>query len=149
MANVEVIKKFWNSFKMKFGITHDDYQAWAFGDTPEMANQLADLIVKGIKTATTSAYDLYEKDEPLPQVGEYNIILDGSSAPVAIIKTVVVEIVPFNEVTWEHAYHEGEGTRSPTGAVFTNPFSNRNMQKPVWNFITLGNVQDKRVAMSI
>lgn len=27
-------------------------------------------------------------------------------------KTVVVETVPFNQVSAEHAYHEGEGTRS-------------------------------------
>ena len=31
------------------------------------------------KTATTSSYPLYAlENEPLPQVGEYNIILDGN-----------------------------------------------------------------------
>ncbi|MCL1631981.1 ASCH domain-containing protein [Sporolactobacillus sp. CPB3-1] len=112
MANDEAIKKFWNDFKMKHSLAQDDYQAWSFGYTAETANELADLVVQGIKTATASAYELYEKDEPLPQVGEYNIILDGSGLPVAVTKTVVVEIIPFNAVSWEHAYHEGEGDRS-------------------------------------
>ncbi|BBN99796.1 ASCH domain-containing protein [Sporolactobacillus terrae] len=114
MANDEAIIKFWNEYKTKQGLTHDNYQAWAFGNTPEMADDLAELVVRGIKTATTSAYELYEKEEPLPQVGEYNIILNGNDEPEAITKTVVTEIVPYNLVTWEHAYHEGEGDRSLT-----------------------------------
>ena len=32
------------------------YEAWAFGEAPD---KLADLVVRGIKTATCSAYDLY------------------------------------------------------------------------------------------
>lgn len=112
MANEALTKKFWKVFKMQQGITRDSYQAWSFGDTPEMADQLAELVVRGMKTATTSAYELYEADEPLPQPGAYNIILDGRGEPVAVTKTVVTEIVPFQSVSWEHAWHEGEGNRS-------------------------------------
>ena len=53
------------------------YSAWGFGDAPD---QLADLVLKGIKTATASAHDLYfmeGKEEPLPQPGDYSIILDS------------------------------------------------------------------------
>ncbi|WP_010630568.1 ASCH domain-containing protein [Sporolactobacillus vineae] len=112
MTNEASIKKFWKAFKVQQEITHDNYQAWSFGYTPETADQLAELVVRGVKTATTSAYKLYEADEPLPQPGEYNIILDGSGEPVAITKTVVTEIVPFQSVSSEHAWHEGEGDRS-------------------------------------
>ena len=33
------------------------YEAWAFG---EASDKLAELVVQGIKTATCSAYDLYQ-----------------------------------------------------------------------------------------
>ena len=39
-----------------------------------MADELADLVNWGIKTATTGAYELYEEDEEIPKVGEYNIL---------------------------------------------------------------------------
>lgn len=42
-----------------------------------MADELAELVNCKIKTATTSAYELYEAGEHIPQVGEYNIILNG------------------------------------------------------------------------
>lgn len=42
-----------------------------------MANELARLVIIGQKTATTSAIELYEPDEHVPQVGDYNVILDG------------------------------------------------------------------------
>ncbi len=106
------IKAYWQSFVSKHHLQNATYSAWAFGNSPEMANELADLTFKGIKTATTSAYDLYEENEPYPQVGEYNIILDGSGHPVCITQTVVTEIMPYKNMTAEHAYHEGEGNRT-------------------------------------
>lgn len=112
MENEAAIQQFWNTFKAKQGLTNANYLAWSFGNNPEMANRLAELVVKGVKTATTSAYALYEENEPLPKVGEYNIILNGNGEPVAITQTVVTEIIPFDSVSWEHAYHEGEGDRS-------------------------------------
>lgn len=112
MENQTAIQEFWEAFKSKEGLTDANYQAWAFGDSPEMANHLAELVVKGIKTATTSACALYEENEPLPKVGEYNTILNGIGEPVVLTKTVVTEIVSFDAVSWEHAYHEGEGDRS-------------------------------------
>lgn len=48
------------------------------------ADELAKPVKDGIKPATTSAYELYELDEDIPQAGEYNIILDSSTQPVCI-----------------------------------------------------------------
>ncbi len=43
------------------------YEAWSFGGDPD---GLAALVAAGIKTATSSAYDIYAIDgEPLPHVG--------------------------------------------------------------------------------
>ena len=87
-----------------------DYEAWAFGGAPD---ELAELVLNGIKTATASAYPLYEQEqEPLPQVGEYNVILNAKDEAVCVTKTTKVCVVPFREVSADHAYREGENDRS-------------------------------------
>lgn len=87
----------------------DVYQAWAFGVE---ADALANLVVSGQKCATTSLYVWYERgEERLPQVSNYNIILNGRDEAVCIVETTKVIVVPFNEVTEEHAFKEGEGDR--------------------------------------
>ncbi|MBU3229044.1 hypothetical protein [Clostridium algidicarnis] len=51
------------------------YDAWHFGGDDPTANELAKLVVNGIKMATASAYQLYEIDNsPLPPIGGLNII---------------------------------------------------------------------------
>lgn len=57
------------------------YEAWRYGsDTPD---KLAGLTASGIKTATASAYPLYEYENcDLPKVGDYNIFADGWYRPV-------------------------------------------------------------------
>ncbi|HFU3698162.1 ASCH domain-containing protein [Streptococcus suis] len=85
-------------------------EAWAFGAVPD---ELADLVARGIKTATSSAYPLYELEgEEIPQTGGYDIILDSQGNSVCIIETTKVYIAPFSQVTEEHAFKEGEGNRS-------------------------------------
>ncbi|EJN99184.1 hypothetical protein AWRIB318_1749 [Oenococcus oeni AWRIB318] len=109
MNNIEA---YWSAFKNKNNITTDKYSAFAFGWPESMQNELAELVKSGIKTATTSAFELYEPNEEIPLIGEYNIILDGWGNPVCITQTKVVETVPFNLISQEHAFHEGEGDRS-------------------------------------
>lgn len=86
------------------------YQAWPFGEAPD---KLAELVRQGIKTATCSAYDLYQAgNEPLPQAGDYSIILNSKNEAVCIIQTTKVYVTEFNQVSAEHAFKEGEGDRS-------------------------------------
>ena len=41
------------------------YEAWSFAEAPD---KLAELVVRGVKTATCSAYDLYRiNSEPIPR----------------------------------------------------------------------------------
>lgn len=88
----------------------ENYEAWAFGGDPD---GLADLVLRGIKTATASAYVLYElENEPLPQVGAYSVILNSKDEAVCIIQTTKVDVKAFNQVSEEHAYKEGERDRS-------------------------------------
>ncbi|MCL2784444.1 MAG: ASCH domain-containing protein [Propionibacteriaceae bacterium] len=84
--------------------------AWSFGDSPEMANELLALVLEGKKTATSGLYQEYvDEDEPLPQVGDLSIIMDGQSEPKVLIQEAEVRIVPFIEVSEEQALAEGEG----------------------------------------
>ncbi|MGX7109446.1 ASCH domain-containing protein [Facklamia miroungae] len=109
----DLIKKYWKKFCEEKQLDEEtEYDAWSFGNTKQMADELAELVNKGIKTATTSAYELYEQDDLLPEVGEFNIILNGSGEPVCITQTKVVYIMPYNLISPEHAWHEGEGDRS-------------------------------------
>ena len=88
-------------------------EAWSFGDSPQMANELGDLVLRGIKTATCSALWEYEADgESLPQANELSIILDGDEQPLCVVETTEVAIRPFNEVDAQFARDEGEGDRS-------------------------------------
>lgn len=86
------------------------YEAWAFGGAPD---KLARLVVSGIKTATCSALVLFElEDEPIPKPGDYSVILDSVGNAVCIIRTTRVYVVPFEDVSKDHAFKEGEGDRS-------------------------------------
>ena len=98
-------EEFWK----QSGLT-GEFSAWAFG---EAQDQLADLVKRGIKTATCSAYDLYAvKKEPLPSAGEYSVILDAKGEAVCIIRTSKVYVTEFENVSAAHAFKEGEGDRS-------------------------------------
>lgn len=106
--------------------------AWSFGDSPEQADRLLEVVLEGRKTATASAYWEYEEQErrrveaeqadaaegdlltrtevdvALPEPGLLSIVLDGSQTPKALIRTTHVDVVRFGDVDEEHARREGE-----------------------------------------
>ena len=99
----------WERFCEKSGIKAD-YDDWAFGGAPDA---LAELVLNGTKTATASAYPLYEQEqEPLPKAGDYSVILNTKGEAVCIIRTTKVYVVLFREVSADHAFREGEDDRS-------------------------------------
>jgi len=86
------------------------YEAWSYGDA---ADELAELTRSGIKTATASAYPLYELEgEPLPEAGGYSIVLYSDGSAACVIRTEKVYVTPFREVSETQAFREGEGDRS-------------------------------------
>ncbi|MBR3151387.1 MAG: GNAT family N-acetyltransferase [Erysipelotrichaceae bacterium] len=94
----------------KSGLT-GEYDVWSFGDAPD---ELAFLVLAGIKTATSSAYDCYQYDEEeeLPVTGGYSVITDSKGNAVCIIREGRIRIVPYRDIDAVHAYKEGEGDRS-------------------------------------
>ena len=102
----------WGKFAAQQGLKDCPFEAWSFG---ENADLLAGLVADGTKTATSSAYPLYQLDgEPLPCEGQYSVILNSRDEAVCIIRTKKVCTVPFDKVSAEHAAREGEGDRSLT-----------------------------------
>lgn len=87
--------------------------AESFGDSPELADTIAQLIVSGQKTATSSGFELYMHDhEPMPEVGDVNVVLDGHEQPVAVTYLEDTFIQPFGSVDETQARLEGEGDLS-------------------------------------
>ncbi len=91
-------------------------EGWHFGGKGSgLEDELAALVLKGIKTATSSWYESYSVEkEPIPKVGEQSYILNSKDEPMCVIEVTQVEIRPFLEVSNDHAYLEGEGDRSLT-----------------------------------
>ena len=82
----------------------------AFGFTPQDATEIAQLVLKGVKTATGSPLWSYEADrKELPRTGDLWIVIDGNSRPVCITRTTNVEILSFDEIGEDYARWGGEG----------------------------------------
>ena len=109
----EQIKDYWFNFlRDKNSLYYPLGDITVFGSEGPVAEELSKLVYDGVKTATSSSYELYEPTEYMPQVGDYNIILNGKNEPICITETLVTEVVSFKQISAEHAYHEGEGDRT-------------------------------------
>ena len=80
-------------------------ESFAFGDSPEMADRLLGFVLSGAKTATCWA----ARDGELTHVGKRMVAKDGAGNPRAVLETVSLEKLRFNEVGWTFAHAEGEG----------------------------------------
>lgn len=101
MSEIDVLK-----------VKYPGANAWQVGDSQELANELATLIIKGIKTASCGSFASYQQEDSAPKIGSHNIILDGQDVPVCIIRLVSMRLVRFCDVTEEFARKEGEGDLS-------------------------------------
>lgn len=89
-------------------------KAWPFGDSPELANELAALVIQGRKTATCSAALAYQDGTEAPEPQGYSIILSGEGEPVCVIQTCSLQTIRFSQVDETLAQKEGEGDLSLT-----------------------------------
>ena len=90
-----------------------ELSSWHFCDNENDANECADLVMNGIKVATSPSLWWYQaSNEPLPRVGDLNIVTNWVGEAQCIIETTNVSRIPFNEITEEYAELEGEGDKS-------------------------------------
>ena len=116
------IEAYWQHFCDLEGLGNLRYkEAFQFG---EKADWLAGLVLEGIKTATCSSFPLYELEgASLPEIGDYQIVLNSKDEPVAIIESYSIEIYPFGKVPVDFALAEGEGTYEEWKAAHVAFFS--------------------------
>lgn len=86
---------------------------FAFGDSAELADELAELVRAGPKRATAELVATFEHDqEELPEPGSHSIVLDSREEPACVIQTTEITIKPVGEVDAAFAWDEGEGGRT-------------------------------------
>lgn len=109
------LRAYWTAFATSAGGIDDTrfYEAFSFGDSAAMADELAALVLKGIKRGTAGSVWSFEAEgKPLPKPGDLSIMLDGAGTPLGVIKTLSVDVRPFKDVTAAFAAMEGEGDGS-------------------------------------
>ena len=95
------------------GLPSEPVSVFHFCDTPDDANLCAELARLGRKRATAaSLWGLEARREPLPRPGDHHVVTDWDGLAHCVIRTTAVTVVPFNEITAEHAAAEGEGDGS-------------------------------------
>lgn len=107
----EKIEKYWNKFLTDTNRGKDTkyLDCFYFGRTEHVANELANLVLSGIKRATTSCLPRYKIDnDRLPEIGDLSIVTDWDGIPKCVIETTCVTILPFKDVTFDICKREGE-----------------------------------------
>lgn len=107
------IRVFWQSYLDTLPDHHPHRfqavpEAWSFGDSPEMADELGRLVLQGKKTATCSRYlgkNVLEEAGP-------SIIVDGAGHPLCVVNTFEILVRRYKDVDAQFASDEGEGDRS-------------------------------------
>lgn len=91
----------------------DYFEAFQFGVGREMANQIARLVLDGVKTATSDlVWHIEQRGKPRWRVGDEHIVLDGNWTPVCVIRTTELKECRFGDVDEAFAYDYGEGDRT-------------------------------------
>lgn len=107
------VARFWQDFCAQHGLDaarrHDVY---AFGDSPELADELLELVLHGPKRATAGLLADYDDGEPMPEAGTLSVLLDGAGRPRCVVRTTEVVVKPLVEVDAAFAWDEGEGDRT-------------------------------------
>src|SRR6516225_4235636 len=81
---------------------------FSFGDSPELTDELARLVLAGKKRATCWA----ASEGPKTHVGKRWVVLGGSGVPIAVIETIELTQRRFDQVDAAFAFEEGKGDRT-------------------------------------
>ncbi len=111
------IARYWEQFLESLPAGGDPpprcVEDFSFGTDPEDAAEIAELVIRGTKTATGSllwALESDHKHRPCP--GDHWIVTRGRDDPACVIRTLDAQVIPFDEVGVEYAHRGGEGDRT-------------------------------------
>lgn len=109
------LQAYWQAFAANWpeDPTPRFFEAFHFDDNEPSANELAQLVLAGRKRASAGlVWSSEAAGMPLPRLGDLSVVTDWQGAPVCIIETRQVDIVPFDQVSADFAATEGEGDGS-------------------------------------
>jgi uncharacterized protein YhfF len=89
-------------------VSWETLDRFTFGDQSELADELLDLVLRRLKTATCWPIEEGQQTE----VGRKMVVCDGKDRPRAVLETVAIEQVAFNQVNQAFATKEAEGDTS-------------------------------------
>src|SRR5690554_4985038 len=107
----EEINKFWLNFLQETGRQPDTkyYDVFHFELTEYLANELLRLVLIGQKRATSSSLlEFQVNGGKTPTVGDLSIVTDWNGTPRCVIETTEVNIIPFEDMTYDICKREGE-----------------------------------------
>ena len=113
----EKFEEYWQKFRLTLPPDSPyhakTYSKGGYGDSPELMDELIQLVLIGKKTATCgSLWEWEAEGKPLPKVGDVWVELDGNGNLVCITETIEVTIRNYSEVDAQFAHDEGEGDQS-------------------------------------
>ena len=106
------IATFWQDFVATLSVdpTPRFLEAFFFDDNEVSANELAELVLSGRKRATAGLLWAFESAGiSIPRSGHLSVVTNFAREPQCVIKTIQVDLVPFELVSAEFAAVEGEG----------------------------------------
>jgi uncharacterized protein YhfF len=117
MDHPTAITDFWARFRAATGHPDAPFRVGGFAEEhPEVATELAALVLTGTKRATTGLLQEYMAEgEPLPQPGDLWIVTDGTGGPVCVTRTTSVEQRRYADVDEAFAFDEGESDKTLAG----------------------------------
>lgn len=108
-------EEMWNEYINQLELEEKpaEYTSWYFCDNERDAEELAELVLQGIKRATTSLRLGFKEDgSDMPKPGDHSVVTDYFGNARCIIRTKKIDILPFKDVSAEFARTEGEGDKS-------------------------------------
>ena len=109
-------REMWLAYVSKHGNANQPQPpAEYFCDNQKDADTCAELVLRGVKRATTGSLMSYESEHAqLPRPGNLLIVTYWNGEATCIIKTTKVDVMPFKNVSANFAALEGEGDGSLT-----------------------------------
>jgi len=114
LRSSEAIADFWAEYCLAAGVPEaTPFQAWPFGDSNELAHELAELVLHGPKRATAGlqAWNTL-RPEDAPVADGYSILTEFDGRPRGVVRTTWLDQRPLREVDAAFAWDEGEGDRT-------------------------------------
>ncbi len=105
------VETFWQAFIQQYHLEEGTryFSAYHFCLDEKNANELLALVLSGQKKATASSYVSFAKlNQTIPQVNDYNVLIDYAGHPHCVIQNTKVTILPFRAMTFELCRREGE-----------------------------------------